>query len=331
MNINQNKLKAILAKMNVEDDTTNVPSSSKKIKKSKLSDDNKIKARNRYRVQKVNKASKRKQQPNSTSLISKVFSFFSNNESKNEGNNVEESLYDIKSRFKNQDEVQSIKKRLITTGSNKSTKSTFVDDSIFNSKGKNFYKTSLPEQPKQQESINPLTLQQLTNKLLEYEKTINTLEKAVSDMSNELTLMQQQHKNNTGFVDMSLIKEKRKINNLQSSDPVMQFEENSNNNINDSLKKKKHGSIMAFDRLSPIKRQNTFLERESNILNGSPKGADKKRGNAITSSPTKAYKGDKVSNSNITRLLRKEQNKDDESYDWRQIEEDSISSSDIEQ
>ena len=329
MNINQKKLKAILSKMNVEDDTANVPSSSNKVKQSILTDDNKIKARNRYRVQKVNKASKRKQQP-PPSFISKVFSFFSSNDTKNEGNNVEESLYDIKSRFKNQDEVQSIKKKLITTGSNKSTKRTLVGDSIFNSKGKNYYKTSLPEKPKQQESINPLTLQQLTNKLMEYEKTINTLEKAVSDMSNELTLMQQQHKNNTGFVDMSLIKEKRKINNLQYSDPVMQFEEKSNNNINDSPKKK-HVKLMAFDKLSPIKRQNTFLDRESNILNGSPKGTDKKRGNAITSSPTKAYNGDKVENSNITRLLRNEQNKDDESYDWRQIEEDSISSSDIEQ
>ncbi|KAL6951513.1 hypothetical protein ACO0OE_000021 [Hanseniaspora uvarum] len=314
------------------------------MKKSKqLVGENKANGKARHRVQKLNKVNKTKQQKSSIFSISKVLKFFFSNDA-NKDNSADETLYDIQSRFQNQDKVKTIKKKLVNN-SNKSTKSTFVDDSvfssskrplvddsIFNSKGKNYYKTSLFRKPQKEEEVDPITLKQLTNKLLEYEKTISLLEKAVSDMSNEVTLMQQQHKYNNGFVDMSLIKEKRKINNLQSSDPIMQFEENSNNNINDSLKKKKHGSIIAFDKLSPIKRQNTFLsaERDSNILDGSPKGTDKKRGNAITSSPTKAYKADKLSNSNITRLLRNEHNKDDDSYDWRQIEEDSISSSDIE-
>ncbi|SGZ40901.1 uncharacterized protein HGUI_03101 [Hanseniaspora guilliermondii] len=326
MENNQNKFKSILSKMNVDDKkTTNKMSS----KRSKL-DDKRMSARNKYKIQKSNRVikKKRQQQP---SILNRVIGFFTSGDTNKEYETGDDSLYDIQSRFRNQEQVQSIKRKL-TSSSNKPTKSTYVDDSIFNFKGKNYYKTALLKNtPKEDES--PLTLRQLYDKLLEYEKTISLLEKKVSDMSNEVTLMQQQHKQNNGFVDMSLIKEKRKINNLQSSDPVIDFDDNNNSNINDNLKKKnKHGDIRTFDKLSPIKRQNTFLgqERDSNILEASPKESAKRKANAITSSPTKTYKGNKLSNTNITRLLRNENNKSEDSYDWRQIEEDSISSSDIE-
>lgn len=320
MESNQNKLKSILSKMNVDDSKVSS-------KRSKL-DEKRMNARNKYKVQKSNRVSKKKrQQP--PSIMNKIIRFFTSGDNKKEYQSGDDSLYDIQSRFHNQDQVKSIKRKL-TSASNKSTKSTYVDDSLFNFKGKNYYKTALPKSPSKEES--PLTLRQLSDKLLEYEKTISLLEKKVSDMSNEVTLMQQQHKQNNGFVDMSLIEEKRKINNLQSSDPMVDFDDNSNSNINDNLRKRnKHGNIMAFDKLSPIKRQNTFLGPERNsVLDASPKESGKGKANAITSSPTKTYKGNKLSNTNITRLLRNENNKSEDSYDWRQIEEDSISSSDIE-
>lgn len=319
MENNQNKFKSILSRMNVDDNKV-------LSKRSKL-DEKRMNPRNKYKIQKLNRVGKKKRQQQ-PSIINKIIGFFTSGDSQKEFQSGDDSLRDIQSRFHNQDQVKSIKRKL-TSASTKSTKSTYVDDSLFNFKGKNYYKTTLPKSPSQEES--PLTLRQLSDKLLEYEKTISLLEKKVSDMSNEVALMQQQHKQDNGFVDMSLIEEKRKINNLQSSDLLMDFE-NSNSNINDSLRKRnKHGNIMAFDKLSPIKRQNTFLGPErTSVLDVSPKETGKGKANAITSSPTKKYKGNKLSNTNITRLLRNENNNSEDSYDWRQIEEDSISSSDIE-
>ncbi|OBA28194.1 hypothetical protein HANVADRAFT_96946 [Hanseniaspora valbyensis NRRL Y-1626] len=324
---NNNKFKSILSKMNV-DDVSNDLNEKRSYHSSKLASN----AENRYRVNKYNNKKKRVIKRNTNgdkpTIINKIIGYFNTGNDKNtntENNN--DSLVDIKSRFNNFNKIETLKGKLSSTSSVKNN--SILNNNNLTPKRANIFQTSNESkyrvQPIKLEDTNDNTkddiVYKLINKQQQLQQDLDTMKSEFEDLKNELFLLKQQQNSNS-FIDLSLIKEKRKMNNIQSSDPILQPEDvNSNSNIRKPTLK-----LMSFDKLSPIKRQDsTFRKETKNITKDNrsfDNGVNNKKGNAITSSPSKSYR-----NSNINKLL--EDNSDED--DWRLREEDSVSIDDLEE
>lgn len=321
---NNNKFKTILSKMNVEEDG--------KATSSILAD----KANSRHRVNKYRtkrtKRPTREHKNSKASFVNRIIGYFNGNESNRQSDYDKESdsLFGIKSRFENSKDLEALKDKLSTTPREK--KAGLLKDERPNPRGtrilnleQNFGTTTRDKAPWQMHSsLEDDIIYKLINKQQQLQQEIDNLRGVCEDLKNEMILLKQENSSNN-FVDLSLIKEKRKMNNLHSSDPVLNPEDTTpSSNI-----KKPSLKSMSFEKLSPIKRQDSTLKKDYNLAEDKrnfDSAINHNKGNAITSSPSKSYRS---KNSNLNNLLEEIDDKDEDD-DWRLREEDSVSLGDLE-
>ncbi|XBW35273.1 hypothetical protein QEN19_000841 [Hanseniaspora menglaensis] len=303
--VGENKFKTILRKMNDNSDKgqeRNVSLSSSGV------------ARNR--VSKYNRERNSRKRGNNNevkpTIINKIIGYF--NASENINN---DSLEDIKSRFKTSGGVEMLKRKLSSNPDSRQ-KSVLIGDTdkvhqitggFRDNKESNFFSEKTNDE-------NDIILK-LIKKQQQLEQNLLNLKKDHEELKNEMCLLKQQH-SEKNYIDMSLIKEKRKMNNLHSSDPILQPDESK---INNSNIKKRDLRLMSFENLSPIKRQDSVFAKEAANTSKDNRTFEtgNQRGNAITSSPSKSYRN---KNNNVNQMLQEAEDEDD----WRLREEDSVSS-----